>query len=931
MSTRQSRGPASRPVHACLSGTLRRSVIAVSIATLLGGNAYAQVATGAADPEEEPEQTRQQQQSQPQPQPPAQAQPSPPATPTQLDAIVVTGVRAGLRTAQTIKQDAEQMVDSIVAEDIGKLPDNNVAEALQRISGIQIDRNFGEGANIAIRGLTQVRTELNGRDVFTANQGRALSFEDVPAELLAGIDVYKNPAADIIEGGLGGTVNLRTRMPFDFEDRQISASVGLNRWDLTDENKPSYSALFSDRWDTGIGEFGLLVNLSYQEHDFRQDTISTEPFWETTGIPGREGETLVVPRGGGIASVFGDRRRLGTALALQWRPNDDTELYFQMLRSDYKFKWRDYSYFAFTGDSAITPAAGFPFAFTPGGEFLSGTFQDVSINSNTSLATRDSVTTDYAIGGSWTPTDRLTVSTDFQYIKATTDELRYIVSMNAVAPLFHHDISGDLPSMTVTGPNGETGLLTDPANYNWGFLLDHKDDNEGDEFAWRGDVEYEFDDSFLQSIKGGLRYTDRSAENKSSPFRFFGLFVPLSAFPDAAFGLNPFSDFFRGQGGLLGGTLAATDGLVADYENSLAMFGQNVPLVFGPADINSQGEKTYAAYGVARFAFDAGATPVDGNVGVRVVRTEVESVGIMTDPEGSGALLPIDVSNSYTSVLPSLNVRVHLTDELQWRIAMSKGLSRPGFDRLAPNLFLSTTEDEDGNIISRTGSAGNPNLEPMKADQFDTSLEWYFADTGMLYGTLFYKKVDGFIATGTFNEVYNGETYEVTRPVNGDDGRIRGFEVGWQQFFDFLPSPFDGIGMQANYTYVDSEAPSPAATDTSGRALSVPLEGLSKNSYNVVAFYEKGPISARLAYNWRSDWVRTTSGNGTGNLPIYSEGFGQLDASITYAFNDIWSITLDGVNLTDTERSTIFGLDTRPRDSIINDRRYGVTLRMNLY
>jgi TonB-dependent receptor len=269
------------------------------------------------------------------------------------------------------------------------------------------------------------------------------------------------------------------------------------------------------------------------------------------------------------------------------------------------------------------------------------------------------------------------------------------------------------------------------------------------------------------------------------------------------------------------------------------------------------------------------------------------------------------------------------TDQLQLRFAASKGISRPGFDKLNPNLSLSAA-DAGGGVTRRTGSAGNPNLKPMEATQFDTSLEWYFGQGSMMYGTAFYKKVDGFIANAVFNEVYAGENWEITRPVNGDDGKIKGVEVGYTQFFDFLPGWMSHFGLQTNYTYVDSKAPSPNATDTNGSQLVVPLEGLSKNSYNVILSYEVPRFQARAAYNWRSDWLITTAGNGTGNLPVYNKGFGQLDASLRFNINEVWSVSLDGMNLLDTRNESYLGYTTRYRDFVINDRRYGITLRASL-
>jgi len=177
--------------------------------------------------------------------------------------------------------------------------------------------------------------------------------------------------------------------------------------------------------------------------------------------------------------------------------------------------------------------------------------------------------------------------------------------------------------------------------------------------------------------------------------------------------------------------------------------------------------------------------------------------------------------------------------------------------------------------------------------------------------------------------VIDGTQYQINRPVNGANGKIKGFEVGYQQFFDFLPGPLSGFGVQANYTYVDSKAPNPSAGAIPGAPISVPLEGLSKNSYNLVGIYDKYGLSARVAYNWRDDYVRTTSASGTGNLPIYDRAFGQLDASISYDVTPNITASVDATNLLNTRRETFFGLDSRPRDYSVVDRRFGATLRVN--
>ncbi|AQS75491.1 TonB-dependent receptor [Xanthomonas perforans] len=906
MSVQHRHIPAGRTVGQRSIRDFRRSVMAISVATLLSAQAYAQDATTTATP--------------------ASA-----ATTQQLDTVQVTGTRSSVTKAQLVKQNAEQIVDSIVAEDIGKLPDNNVAEALQRISGIQISRNYGEGSAIAIRGLTQVRTELNGRDIFTANDGRGLSFEDVSAELLGGVNVYKNPSADMIEGGLGGTVDLRTRLPFDYDGRKIAGSVQYNYYDLADDGKPAFSGLFSDRWQTGIGEIGILVNYSQQKSPFRQDTISIEPWYTQTDLPGYEGQGVSVPHGAGINTTVGERERKTGAFAMQWRPNDAVEVYTQVLRSDYDFSWHDYSFFALTG---ANPMQGLPgIQVNNRNEFVNGSFQNVPTESNTSLTERHSVTTDYSLGAKWTVNEKLTLSTDFQYVDATTTGTRYILSTGQVtSPQFNVDFRGDLPRLSVTDASGAEGYLADVNNYNgWRYHLDNKDDNKGTEFAWRSDMDLAFGSDFVRSFKAGVRYTDRDAETKGNIYRFMCINncdgAPFSQYPGIGVMTNPITDFFRGQSHAFGPTLTASDAAVANYQQTLAAFGAS-PLEFAPNNINTQNEKTYAAYGVLRFGVD-GEIPFDGNIGVRVVRTEVGSQGVRTgtDAEGGG-LIPVDAQQTYTDVLPSLNLRWMLSDQLQWRFAASRGISRPTFDKLNPNLSLSTGTSNGASTF--TGTAGNPSLEAVKADQFDTALEWYFGQGSMMYGTLFYKKVEGFIANAVFNEVYDGQVWQITRPVNGDSGKIRGAELGYTQFFDFLPGWLSGFGLQTNYTYVDSEAPSPTATDTNGQSLTVPLEGLSKNSYNAILSYETARFQGRVAYNWRSDWLVTTAGNGTGNLPVYNKGFGQLDASLRFNINDVWSISLDGVNLLDTRRESYLGTESRYRDFVINDRRYGLTLRASL-
>jgi len=869
---------------------------------------------------------------------------------TSADAIVVTGVRASLQSAQNIKRNAPQIVDSIVAEDIGKLPDRNIAEALQRIPGIQVQRQYGEGSSVAIRGLTQVRTELNGRDIFTAGGGGegtsplgTLSLEDVPSELLAGVDVYKNPSADLIEDQLSGTIDLRTRKPFDFNGFKISASVGNTYYDLVKKSKPSASLLLSDRWETGIGEIGVLVSASYQKTAFRQDTISTEPFntldtsLKADGTPnnpddyaaastlGRLGQTTTLAHGTGIGEVYGDRRRFGLDASVQWRPSDTLEFTGEVFRNDYKFRFDDYSYFAEPAGAQMSPVPGAAFTFAPNGDVQSGTYRNIALAANTSLETRHSRTTDYSLNAKWKPTDRLTITADGQYIDSKTQDVRSIIGLNGSGDgTLVQNIPGSAPSFSVTTPEGVTNL----ASYNAGFYLDDLNHAEGKDKAVRLDAEYKFDGGLLKSIKAGFRYADRSNVFSDTGYRY----TQLSSVPTDVEVVD-LSDFFRGAADVPSEGLFFSRGTTLDYDATRSTLGITTAAPYLPSGTSTQSQKTYAGYVAAYFNADGLPVPIDGNVGVRFIRTQQSVTGyyqqtdLITGPDGKQVTgnttsSLVDFANSYNSWLPSLNLRAHLTDKLQLRFAASKNISRPSLSQLDPALTITEPGKAQINQEHDT-TGGNPYLKPMKSTNLDVSAEWYFSRTGSLTAAGFYKDIKNYIQTGisnrdvTFTDGVTA-TYNVTSYSNVADAKVKGFELSYQQFFDFLPGALKGLGLQANFTFVDSKAPSPA---TEGPVHNVSLEGLSKYNYNLVGIYERGKLSARLAYNWRSQFLVTTSGNGSGNLPVFEKPFGQMDASISYNVTPHFSLTLNGVNLLNTMTSTYYGIKTRPRDAILNDRQ----------
>ncbi|MXV48736.1 MULTISPECIES: TonB-dependent receptor [Xanthomonas] len=970
-----SHASAGTGVHARRTPRLCHSAMAVSIGLLLAAPVYAQQAQSSQ----------------------AASSANGGTSAVDLDTVEVRGVRASLIKSQVIKRDASQIVDSVSAEDIGALPDRSVTETLQRVSGVTIDHfaarsdpdHFSaEGSGVMIRGLTQVRGELNGRDIFSAASGRGLSFEDVPAELMAGVDVYKNPSAEIIEGGLGGTVNLRTRMPFDNPGRIVGGNVDYNYGDMSKKYKPSASFLFSDRWNTGIGEMGFMIDVAHSELATRSDGIQVEPYVRRTDeavLAGSGRSEVFVPGGVNWRQLDFERKRDGIAAAFQWKPSDATEIYAQFLRSRYEMNWQERAAFFNDSNNSITPAPGTTFDYDDRGAFLRGspvssswrgvlTGDGVRFNTDNRYSEQRTTTTDMSVGFSHFFNDNLQIKGDMQLVESENEQLDFTVFSATYLPGLSYDVSGKYPSVQIANP----GFTQDPSNYFWAAAMDHLGKNRGRQLSTRVDLEYTFDDSsWLRFARFGMRATDRNQINKNSGYNWGVISDNWAAIPGTSNGLAnmsefmtdqsslfTFSDFFRGGVNVPTTLVVPNSSLVNNYRSASQMIQQIVALrgygwapdTYQPQDTNRQHERTQAAYAALYFGNDeAWGVPVDGNIGIRVVQTKTQAegfgqfqnlAGLNVSPElqarYTGQYFENNSQGSYTNVLPSLNLRLRFTDSLQWRFAASKAMARPDYTQLQPYVLLNVETNDAGQATDFVGTAGNPNLKPMVANQFDTALEWYFDTSDMLYATLFYKKVKDYFSTQTRSEIYDNRPWLVTRPYNMDEGTIRGAELGYTQFFDQLPGWLSGFGVNANFTFVDSQGGANTATDpytnTTVTGVELPLEGLSRRSYNLAGIYEKGPLSLRLAYNWRSRYLLTTSDAST-RLPTWADDYGQLDGSFFYRFNEHLQLGVQANNLTNTVTKVLMGptsyeggeVDPRlyTRSSFVNDRRYSLVLRMN--
>lgn len=673
----------------------------------------------------------------------AAQQPSPGASEV-VEEVVVTGLRQSLASAQAIKQHAEQIVDSITAQDIGKFPDTNIAESLQRISGIQIQRNLGEGSTVAIRGLNQVRTELNGHDIFTANGGVGLAFDEVGPDLLSRVDVYKNPSAEMIEGSLGGTIDLRTRKPFDASGRIVAATGSVTRYDLAKKTGSGFSALYSNRWDTSIGEVGILVNGSTQKSYFRQDLDQVEPYLVhgpntdpngapvlSSRVPGFENQNVQVQKGGGFNVAGGDRRRQSLSGVLQWRPTSNIEAYAQVLTSRYHFTDTGVAYFA--SDDGAAPVGKYT---VEDGIATSGALSNPGGLSVTYGANRKTRTTDFTTGVKWSITDRLTATFDFQHIDSKVDQdslnlyITPYTSSSGVSGLFTgsynyvFDNRGKYPTQLAVDPvtGAPSTFFANAANYGFTAYQPDRTKNSAKGNTPRIDLTWDFDDGgFLKSISAGARYSEKKAINRETNVNNWTTIGGTCANWSSAancYRVSDHPDFVEnnpGQATLLRGDAASSvfgpilqwklyDALHPEsaFAHIKAITGQTVG--FGSFDNPNQSttstvnEKDYAAYLRAAFGTTVFGLDTDGNVGLRYVKTDQSGEGFQVlSYRTSGGATPTSTSivesfnggRSYDTWLPSANFRIHLTDTLQARFAFSKNIYRPTFTQLNPSFTLS--------------------------------------------------------------------------------------------------------------------------------------------------------------------------------------------------------------------------------------------------
>jgi len=879
----------------------------------------------------------------------------------------VRGIRASLQRAADIKRTSTNVVDSIVADDIGKFPDRTVAAALQRVPGVQV--TVGDNNEIVapiIRGLGDILTTLDGREIFTG-VGRGFAYQDLPAEALAGADVYKSSSAELIEGGVAGIIDMRLHKPFDFKGLTLAGNVhGIYTRNTKDVN-PTAGALIADRWDTEAGEFGALLDLSYSRNAFNRPIA-----FNCDMRSGNEGPTgaagIVAPTCVGGLNQQGVYKRRQANAAVQWKPAPNLEFYGNALYTGYRAKWASvfliddvfggaFSNVTKTDDCQdyYVNNAGFRPAFNrnPDGSVTylepyhtehlcsAAGFTSAGHGGFTSTQAHHDRTDVIVLsgGGKWR-SGALSLASDISYQHSRVRNQNFILDTLKVG----NGITTVVDGIDVNGGtlyhDTVNGLSDDPANFGLSPLNQDNIKDIGKEFAAKLDGKYDIG-SFLDQIQFGVRYANHQAHHQQALGGTCGTvcgtlitnvpFLPTD-FMIHSDGVPTIND------GL--GVIAPNQHLMRDPElqDKLRAYyglGQGWP-DFTPDREFVAREKTYSGYVQAKYQTPLGDTlSLDGLVGVRVTKTDrfirgaafVTPAATPSNPNPAAVLTPYSANTSDTNWLPNASARVKFGGGLQARFNYSRAIARPDFGSLNPGLsYLISTNV----LILPAGSGGNPNLKPQQSDNFDGTLEYYFQNKGFVAAGVYYKNIKNRIISQSQVETINNFDYNITRPRNVGKVTLKGLEVSGQTFFDFLPGALSGLGAMANFTYADSKVKTPGDP-----LYGFDIQGVSKYNFNIGALYEKGGLTSRVVYTHRSKYYDENYGGTTlrpaGETTVLNmvRPNGRLDASIGYQLTKNVTVTLDGTNITRAKYKSYYGAAIYPRDNRFDDTTYSAGVSVN--
>ncbi|HKQ10238.1 MAG TPA: TonB-dependent receptor [Rhizomicrobium sp.] len=835
------------------------------------------------------------------------------------EVIVTRGIRNAIKSTIATKRESNQIVDSVTAEDVGKLPDATVGDVLQRVPGVQVAKTFGEAGLVVIRGLQSNRTEVDGRasygwiidsaNGFNEQLGRNFGFSSLTSNIVARVDVFKTPMASQVEGGLGGVINSRTYQALDFNEPTLlvsaRGSIGTHGGGGTE-----YTLFGATRLGDRLGIFvgGVLSNEPFYLKGY------TRGRWdETSNVIDQNGDGKRDIRPTNIKSenfTSVARKRTGLHANIQYEFSDELMLTLDSTYTNFATdRYINQAQFNILRNVAITNPVfdgNYVVAGTTTGSFDAGVnprFETIRTHSS-------------AANLAW-KTAEAEVTADIAHTTGAFIQRNPGFQSQVPNVQFAFDMRGEFPAITLAVPTSITNINNyGTAGGTQGSINRLQVDTVED--AARLDGMLKFVDSPLTDLRAGVRYS-KLKQVRNSYEKRFGAIDPTSA--GAINNIGPASAF--------NGTVASYGTLfssvtdfnfpgfpstfivppMGDIATGSATLLTSRPLTYNPPNYYNTREETIAGYLQADFEMDK----IRGNIGVRVVRTEGNLEAFQfaqTSTSLTQTLVKFD--SGYTDFLPSANIIISLESDLLLRFSASRTMARQALDQngLAPNLIISVNATTP---TLSSAQSGNPSLLPTRSNNFDASLEWYFAPTGVLAGTMFYKDVSGFPVRVNQTTVVPGleslGPITWTRPVNSDSATIQGFEVSYQQTYDFLPEPFNGLGTIASFTYVDGKSDVTFPTGTTSIKLnSMPLVGVSPVSYSITGFYEEEGFNLHLSYNWRDDrlFALQSQANGpngtfdatnTGVRRQYSGAAGTLDAAANYDITENITVFVEAQNL----------------------------------
>lgn len=840
------------------------------------------------------------------------------------ETIEVVGYRAAIEESVELKRDAVNVRESIVTEDIGKMPDLNVAEAIQRVPGVTIVREGGEGRQLSLRGLGAEFTQvtLNGMEVPAStggldssgaiNRGRAFDFNVFPAELFSRIDINKSLVASIEEGGVGGAIQLYTAGALDAIGPQASIMVQAGYNDLSEESDPRITATYATANKSKT--LGFLISAAQTQRNSWQDGFGTVRFARpdtpastpgsgfasnATGYSDQQLRNAWYPRLPRQDSFRHDQDRTGVASTIQFRPTERFDFDLNYVYSKFENTTTSYNSFAqfrFLGNAGfrfITPVSVLLEQQGNGDVAIAGTFRNVELRTESREAEDQTEFNQLTGNFKFDISDDLILSGMIGRATSEYEDLVFRMNIDSNVPnaVFSYDFRQN-PDVAVINYDFD---VTNPANFTLqtdGLLQKNLVERTND--TAKVDLDW-----FLgtgHSLRFGAIYNEREVSSEI----FQQSATTLPGVP-----LSSISKVFEFED--TGGFGSATDlrFLVLDFPRAKEAFafGSNFQPFRGPGRATwVVTEETAGAYGEYNLATMLMDRAFRLNLGARFVTTETTGLGWLSSSISNTE------TNEYDNLLPALNIAFDVTPEVVLRAGASRTMTRPSLTSLAPVKAYGNT--------NLTVTGGNSQLEPQLSDNLDLGVEWYFTKKAVLAASYFHKDIDSFISFPTSQEPLRPEDrlavaavyptqpqlldpsliWTYSTAANSDGTKLDGFEIAYQQSFSGLPSFWANFGFNGNYSYVDAET----TVVRSGQKVTVPLQGLSKHSWNATLFYETPRWGSRVSVNDRDDYITNNLGT-NGNVSEGTTGPIRWDLSAFWHISEHFSLTLEGINITDEQ------------------------------